>query len=70
MARFLKDNKKSLGLAPGSLVFIGHQKLENSKVKVLKYNSEFFKEEYTDSLENIEGYVMRLRDCHSRNFRP
>ena len=57
MARFLKDKKKAIGLAPGSLVFIGHQKIDNPKVNILQYNSEFIKERDISSLENLDKYI-------------
>ncbi len=57
MARFLKDKKKSKGAAPGSLIFIGRQKLEHSSITVTQYNQEYIKEKHLDSLDNIPKYL-------------
>lgn len=57
MARFLKDKQKSKGAAPGSLIFIGRQKMEQSSIHVMQYNSDFIKEGALKSLDNIREYV-------------
>lgn len=57
MARFLKDKQQSKGAAPGSLIFIGRQKLENSSIRVTQYNSEFMKEGKLKNLDNISEYL-------------
>lgn len=44
MARFLKDKRKSQGAAPGSLIFIGKQKMEQSRIRITQYNPEYIKE--------------------------
>lgn len=40
MARFLKDPSEKVGMAPGSLVFVGERKLEDTKIEVIEFNSE------------------------------
>lgn len=57
MARFLKNKQRSQGAAPGSLIFIGRQKVEHSSVKVLQYNTEHIKETDLSSLNNIQDYL-------------
>jgi magnesium transporter len=38
MARFLKKNKASLHRTPGSVIFVGSQKMERSKVSIMDYD--------------------------------
>lgn len=40
MARFLKDHRKKQGMAPGSLVFIGKQRMEHPTLQLMQYNAE------------------------------
>lgn len=57
MARFLKDKLKSKGAAPGSLIFIGRQKMEQSSIRVTQYNTEYIKEGKLKSLDKITDYL-------------
>lgn len=41
MARFLKDRIKTKGQAPGTLVFIGNQKMETPLIQLMQYDSEY-----------------------------
>jgi magnesium transporter len=38
MARFFRNREANRGLAPGSLVFIGNQKLENIRIRIIDFN--------------------------------
>lgn len=40
MARFIKDRNASKGQIPGSLILIGSQKMDQSVLKLMEYNSE------------------------------
>lgn len=57
MARFLKDKQKSKGAAPGSLIFIGRQKVEQVTIRVTQYNTEYVKEGELKSLDKISEYL-------------
>lgn len=57
MARFLKNRKQSNGTAPGSLIFIGKQKVSNASIKVFEYCSEFIRESDHNSFERVEECV-------------
>ena len=57
MARFLKDRTKSKGAAPGSLIFIGKQKMTKNSIQVIQYTSEGLKEFFPETLENIANIV-------------
>lgn len=55
MARFIKDRSDSKGLAPGSLVFIGKQKMEKPILKLMEYDANALNEFELESLDQIEG---------------
>lgn len=57
MARFLKDKQNSKGAAPGSLIFIGQQKMENSRIRVTQYNTAYIKEGELKKLDKIGEYL-------------
>ena len=62
MARFLKKRSISHGEAPGSLIFIGKQKMEKSRIRVIHYNKENLVEKELDKIEDSfsfikEGYI-------------
>jgi magnesium transporter len=50
MARFFKKREEIKGLSPGSLVFIGNQKVENVRIRVIDYDGTQLKE---DELKDI-----------------
>ncbi len=57
MARFLKDKQKAKGAAPGSLIFIGQQKVEHSSIRVIQYNAADIREERVKSTDRLSGYL-------------
>jgi len=57
MARFLKDRTKAKGQAPGSLVFIGNQKMDNPVIQLIKYDSETFEELELKTVDEIAPYL-------------
>ena len=57
MARFLKDRSKAKGAAPGSLVLIGRQKMEQSIIQFMRYSPEsLLEEEVSNTQEAIEKF--------------
>jgi len=50
MARFFKKREEIKGLSPGSLVFVGNQKVENVRIRVIDYDGAQLKE---DELKDI-----------------
>lgn len=49
MARFLKNRKDSAGKAPGSLIHLGKQKMDKSRIRIIQYNEkELLEKEITD----------------------
>ena len=59
MARFLKNRKKSHGEAPGSLIFIGTQKMEKSRIRVIQYNKENLVEKELDKMEDAISFIKK-----------
>lgn len=57
MARFLKNRQLSKGTSPGSLIFIGKQKMDTVALHVTCYNSEQIKETPLTSLDGIKDYI-------------
>ena len=51
MARFLKSRAKAKGAAPGSLIFMGKQKMETVKIRLFKYSKDNTSEKEYNSIE-------------------
>lgn len=51
MARFLKSRAKAKGAAPGSLIFMGNQKMESTKIRLFKYSENDTLENEFDTIE-------------------
>lgn len=61
MARFLKSRAKAKGAAPGSLIFMGKQKMESAKIRLFKYSeNETFENEY----ESIDNALKDIDEQH------
>lgn len=63
MARFIKSRKKSHGTTPGSLIFIGSQKMDNPEIHLMVFNKETLEEKQVESIDEIpetipEGSVL------------
>ena len=52
MARFLKSRAKAKGAAPGSLIFMGQQKMEFTKIQLFKYSEKDTTEKEYDSIDD------------------
>jgi len=50
----LQKRSRKTGLAPGSLVHIGSQYTEKSKISVIRYDADFFEEKEIDSLKDFQ----------------
>jgi len=53
MARFIKDRSAAKGTAPGSLIFIGNQKMEKPIIQLIEYNEDGLEERELESIEEI-----------------
>ena len=58
MARFLKSRSKAKGAAPGSLIFMGQQKMDSTRIRLFQYNeTDISENEFTtinDALSKID----------------
>lgn len=57
MARFIQNRTKSQGTVPGSVIFIGKQKRENTEIEVFQYNKNSFIETKPENLEDITKLI-------------
>lgn len=55
MARFFKKRIEAKGLPPGSLVFIGKQKIEKSSLKIIHYDKEHLDEVDIEKVEEARS---------------
>ena len=55
MARFMKDRSAAKGTAPGSLIFIGNQKVESSTIHLMEYDESGLEEKELSSIDEIAG---------------
>lgn len=62
MTRKRQKRKSKLGLAPGTLLFTGQQKMEKAEFSVLIYNENQFKEIRPNSLEEIIHLIDTTKD--------
>lgn len=53
MARFFKKREQQFGQVPGSLIFIGTQKIAQPRIDVIEYNKEEIKEHKKVSLDQL-----------------
>lgn len=56
MARFLKNKQLASGSAPGSLIFIGKQKIERPRLLVTRYTPDYLCYALIDSL--VDNYIL------------
>jgi len=52
MARFLKNKEASMGKSPGELIFIGEQKIDESRIQILDYDQEHLDEKFLNDIKD------------------
>ncbi len=52
MARFFKKRSQNKGAVPGSLIFIGQQKMKDVRISVMDYNKDGYTEAEFDNIED------------------
>lgn len=57
MARFLRKNKKEIGLPPDELLFRGKKKIENVLLRVIDYDSGELEEHTLEKVKDVEKYA-------------
>ena len=56
MARVIKKRSKKAGLSPGTLVYIGEKRAEESKITVIDYDEASFQEEEVKTVEECFAF--------------
>lgn len=51
MARFLKNFDKKAGKSPGSLIFVGQQKTEEPRLRIIDYDTSMIRDEYIQKID-------------------
>lgn len=57
MARFIKNRNESIGKAPGSLIHIGKQKMDKSRVRLIQYNEHEINEKEIDLSSGLKDLI-------------
>lgn len=57
MARFLKDRSKKMGLAPGTPIFVGERKVDQSTIHLIDYTTDYLNEQEQVQPEALEGLL-------------
>lgn len=55
MARFLRKRDKTAGRSPGSLVFVGDQKTDKPRLRIIDYDTMMLRDEFIESVESLSG---------------
>jgi magnesium transporter len=59
MARFLEDREKSQGQAPGSLIFIGQQKMDKPEISLMDFSKKHLDELELSSIDDVIPYLSK-----------
>ncbi len=57
MARFLKSKKELIGISPDDILFKGEKKIEKTRLRLIDYNSEEFKEAELHDLNEAQDLL-------------
>lgn len=57
MARFIKNRKDSVGKAPGSLIHLGKQKMDQSRIRVIQFNEKELNEKEITNYKELKSYI-------------
>ncbi len=57
MARFLKDRSLNRGQAPGSLILIGQQKMDNTIIQLMNFGTDHFEEKELKDISECKNYL-------------
>ena len=56
MPRNIKRQSKMAGLPPGTLIYIGEKKLENTKISVIDYDQQHFEKKSINTIQECFAY--------------
>ncbi len=59
MARFFKKSDQNKGLAPGSLVFIGEQKTDNPRIRLLDFDKNVLEEDVLKDIKEGKDFITK-----------
>lgn len=59
MARFFKKRDQNKGLAPGALVFIGEQRTEKPRIRVLDFDNTVLEEGVLEDIKEGKGFISK-----------
>jgi magnesium transporter len=57
MAKYVKPESKKIGTAPGSLIFVGRQKIDQARIDVISYSADSFELDEKVSVSQLRGYL-------------
>ena len=57
MARFLQNKDASIGRAPGEVVFIGEQKVQESTIEIIDYDNDTLSEKMITDVNEVIPYI-------------
>lgn len=63
MARFLQNRKKTIGEAPGSLIFIGREKAGKPHIRMMDYNETHLEERELTNISDCVPYIKNDKIC-------
>ncbi|MEZ6854301.1 magnesium/cobalt transporter CorA [Halodesulfovibrio aestuarii] len=56
MARFLNKQDEKIGHPPGALIFVGQQKTEQPRIRLIDYDQNMLRDEFVDSIETLSAH--------------
>lgn len=57
MARFLKKQDKKMGHPPGTLIFVGQQKIDQPRLRIIDFDSRILRDEFIESVEQLPACI-------------
>lgn len=62
MARFIKKDDKKAGLPPGSLIFVGQQKVDAPRIRVIRYGEHTLTDDFLKDQEELACSLERFEE--------
>ncbi len=53
MARFFKNREKILGQSPGEMIFVGQQKMDKTRIRLISYQKDSFWETEPENMHQL-----------------
>lgn len=55
MARFLKKQDEKMGHSPGTIIFVGQQKTDKPRIRIIDFDSKMLRDEFIESVEGLSA---------------